>query len=77
LFLFYGLYGPHELDAGRAFATLSFVNLLRMPFFLLPFTITLIMQYVATFSRIGSFVNRPEIDTEPISPENTGSGGKS
>lgn len=75
LFLFYGLYGPNELDASRAFATLSFVNLLRMPFFLLPFTITLIMQYSATFARIGTFVNRTEVDTEPISPEKIGSGG--
>lgn len=46
IFLFYGFFGSGgNLEVGDAFATLSFINLLKLPFFLLPFTITLVLQY--------------------------------
>ena len=57
-----------------AFATLALINLLRLPFFLLPFTANLLNQYKVTFNRIQEFVLLPEIKTEDKKPKkNTGS----
>jgi len=74
IFLFYGLFGPEVLDVQKAFSVLSTVNLLRLPFFMLPFTVTLIAQYTATFKRVQTYVTKPDIvldkDVPPLDSGN-------
>lgn len=50
-FLFYGLFGPNTLTPQVAFSTLSVVNLLRLPFTILPLTLNLVQSYRVTFQR--------------------------
>ena len=54
------------LSTSIAFTSLSLINLLRTPFFLLPFTLTFIQQYRVSINRIRDFVvNRPDITAIP------------
>jgi len=70
IFLFFGFFGSNgNLEVGTAFSTLSFINLLKLPFFLLPFTITLILQYKVTFDRIQQFISAPDITKEEVQQE--------
>ena len=71
--MFYGFFGPEDLTPSRAFSALSYVNLLRVPLFLLPFTITLVAQYTITFNRIQEFLMKPDVKEKTEAIE-TGSG---
>jgi hypothetical protein len=44
-----------------AFTLMSIINLTRMPFFLLPFTVTFVKQYQVTFTRVEQFLLKPDI----------------
>jgi ABC-type multidrug transport system fused ATPase/permease subunit len=68
-FLFYGLFGSQGLNPAAAFATLALINLLRLPFFLLPFTANLLNQYRVTFERIQSIISMPELTVKESKPK--------
>jgi ABC-type multidrug transport system fused ATPase/permease subunit len=62
-FLLYAYLNTEPLTASVAFTTLSLINLLRLPFFWLPLSITFLQQYKIMFNRIREFVvNQPEIE---------------
>lgn len=62
-FLLYAYLNTEPLTASVAFTTLSLINLLRLPFFWLPLSITFLQQYKIMFGRIRDFiVNQPEIE---------------
>eukprot|EP01118_Nematostelium_gracile_P016057 TRINITY_DN656_c0_g1_i1.p1 TRINITY_DN656_c0_g1~~TRINITY_DN656_c0_g1_i1.p1 ORF type:complete len:1510 (-),score=442.59 TRINITY_DN656_c0_g1_i1:26-4555(-) len=64
IFLFYAYVGNNTLNAAIAFSVLSFLNLIRFPFFFLSFTVTLVAQYKITFDRIQKFLESPELMVE-------------
>jgi len=62
-FLLYAYLNAESLSASVAFTTLSLINLLRLPFFWLPLSITFLQQYKIMFGRIRDFVvDQPEIE---------------
>jgi len=71
IFLFYGLFGtPNgELPTPVAFSVLSLLNILRVPFFLLPFTLTLVLQYKVTLDRIQGFILGADATKEGVDLE--------
>lgn len=64
IFIFYSLVGGNELTPQVAFATLSVLNLLRVPFLLVSFSLTIIQQYRVVLERVARFVERPEVTVE-------------
>lgn len=61
-FFFYGL--NNTLTPSLVFTSLSLVNLLRMPFIVLPFAINNIFNYIASLQRIMDFLSKPELPRE-------------
>ncbi len=75
IFLFYAFFSDAPFTPQAAFTTLSLINLLRLPFFLLPFSMTLVQQYSVTFKRVQEFVTKPDLERPKLVAQNTGKGG--
>ncbi|XP_049848169.1 ABC transporter C family member 3-like [Schistocerca gregaria] len=58
-FFFYGL--GHTLELRNVFTSLALLNLLRVPFMLLPISLTFFGQYTVSLRRIQKFLLQPEL----------------
>lgn len=54
--------GGNELDAQKAFVTLSYLNIMRMPMAVLPFMIVAVVQANVSIKRVNKFMNNDELD---------------
>ena len=52
----------NELTGVKAFVTLSYMNILRIPLGLLPYSITWIVQALVSLKRIEKFLNNDELE---------------
>ena len=57
----------NQLTADSAFVTLSYLNIMRVPFTMLPMMILLVVQVKVSLKRINDFMNTEDLDPEGIS----------
>ena len=60
------------LDAEKAFVSISYFNLMRMPLNQLPNLIVQLIQVSVSLKRVNNFMNAKEIDRDAISRDNNG-----
>ena len=66
-FATYVLVDPSNvLDGQKAFVTLSYINLIRMPLAFLPWMIVLLIQSNVSLKRINKFMNNEELDENAV-----------
>ena len=54
------------LTAQKAFVTLSYLNIMRMPMAVLPFMIVGLVQANVSLGRINKFMNNDELDQDAV-----------
>jgi ATP-binding cassette subfamily C (CFTR/MRP) protein 1 len=59
----------NELSGIKAFVTLNYLNILRMPLGILPTAVTWIVQAMVSLRRIDKFLNNDELDQGMIEHE--------
>ena len=67
--------GGQVLDATKAFVTLSYLNLIRIPLAILPMMIAFLVQAKVSLDRVNKFMNNDELSDEAVLKE-TGDDGK-
>jgi len=67
-FAAFALFGNDDLTATRAFTALSLINLLQFPLFMLPRTISNVMEATVTIDRLRTFLMKPSIKPRPVLP---------
>ena len=66
-FATYVLVDPNNvLDAEKAFVTLSYLNIIRMPLAVLPFMVIGLVQSSVSLKRINKFMNNEELDENAV-----------
>eukprot|EP00095_Tigriopus_kingsejongensis_P005628 maker-scaffold335_size202896-snap-gene-1.27 protein:Tk05628 transcript:maker-scaffold335_size202896-snap-gene-1.27-mRNA-1 annotation:"multidrug resistance-associated protein 1 isoform x3" len=58
--------GGNVLDAQKAFVTLSYLNIMRMPMTMLPFMIIGLVQVGVSLDRINKYMNNEELDDNAL-----------
>ena len=56
----------NELTGVKAFVTLNYINILRMPLGILPAAVAYIVQAMVSLKRIDKFLNNEELEDEAI-----------
>ena len=56
----------NELTGVKAFVTLNYINILRMPLGILPAAVAYIIQAMVSLKRIDKFLNNEELEDEAI-----------
>ena len=56
----------NELTGVKAFVTLNYINILRMPLGILPAAVAYIIQAMVSLKRIDKFLNNEELEDETI-----------
>ena len=54
------------LDAEKAFVTLSYLNIMRMPMAVLPFMVVGLVQAGVSLDRVNKFMNNDELDQDAV-----------
>jgi len=62
--------GGQELTPQKAFVTLSYLNLMRIPLAMLPMMISFMVQAKVSLDRVNKFMNNDELDESAVSHEN-------
>jgi len=61
--------GGQELTAQKAFVTLSYLNLMRIPLAMLPMMISFMVQAKVSLDRVNKFMNNDELDEDAVTHE--------
>ena len=62
----------HSLDGIKAFVTLNYISILRIPLVLFPIVISMMVNANVSLKRINKFLNNEELEEEMIKNETSG-----
>ena len=62
----------HSLDGIKAFVTLNYISILRIPLALFPIAISMMVNANVSLKRINKFMNNEELEEEMIKNETSG-----
>lgn len=63
--------GGQVLDPDRAFVTMSYLNILRMPLAILPFLVVALVQATVSLQRVNKYMNNEEVDPLAVTHDNS------